>query len=644
MKRFLVCAILLCLSHVRADYVRPSWVRNYVPYWNGEDPLTKAAPADPAEWPSAQAAGFYYIWPQGPGATDADNTYGYPDKPRVTRPSTVAAGSVVFLRGTFNAPTTTWYLTFNGTAEAPCWFRGDPEDPPNIQIASIVVKGSWVFIENLTLGNGLANTGIAARPHNNSTIHHLVVRNVHGTGLGIDGTGSVFSVYGLVSAGVRNTEIIFYQCSAQNYGDFASSGESDFHAFHPSGSSGYVDNVWILDCAADDMGGDGVQIGNATATAPNWGTNIFVDQFDSGPNGENAIDIKGCANVVVSRVTGHGYDGHKTTSPGEGFIIHNNPTNVWLINNRIYDSVIGMISTGAVKQYWIGNRIEDCEEGLAPDRGGGTIHAYQNLVARCGIGLTGTGTIAALRTANNIIWDHGTRSLELTTSGVRAASTLRNDLIWEPGGAVSIDWGTIYTSVASWDSAQAAVSGALEADPLFADAGADNFALQSSSPARGAGYDWTPDAEADFYSAFGWTPTFTDINGVAFESTLDLGAIMFAGDVPTAPTGLVTSSPTSSSLTVGWTDASDDETGFSLEISTVGSGSGFTEVATPAADATSAVVSGLSASTTYYFRIRAVNASGYSAYSAEASGTTSAASTTVHAGTATVQQINIVTP
>jgi hypothetical protein len=624
MTRFftLIAASLFLMLAAQAQYERPSWVKDYVPYFNNEDPLTKAAPAQPPEWPSAEAPGYYYVHPQGDGATDSGNTYGYPDRPRVTVPTSFAAGSYVELHGTFNAPTAVWYLTFNGTAAQPVWFRGTPEAKPNLQIAGIVVKGSWVYMEHLRLGNGVSNAGIQARSHNSSTINHLVVRHVTGAGTGT-GNGSVFSVNGIPALGTRMTEILFYQCFAENYGDYASTAESDYHAFHPAGSYGYVDNVWILDCGADNMGGDGVQIGNATATAPNWGTNIFVDKFASGPNGENAIDIKGCANVVVSRVTGHGYDGHKTTSPGEGFIIHNNPTNVWLINNRIYDSVIGIISTGAVKQYWIGNRIEDCEEGLAPDRGGGTIYAYQNLMARCGLGLSGTSTITALHGANNIIWDHSTRSLELTSSAVRAASTMRNDLVFEPGGAVSINWGSIYSTVAAWDSANAAVSGAIEQDPLFTDAGASDFSLTASSPARGAGYDWVTDAAADFAAAFGWTPTFADINGTAFGTTPDLGPIMFAesaGEPPIAPSGLNATATSASTIVLAWTDAASDESGFAIEISA--DNSAWSVWGSVAADETSTTITGLPHSTQRYFRVRAFNGAGNSSYTASANATT----------------------
>jgi hypothetical protein len=90
---------------------------------------------------------------------------------------------------------------------------------------------------------------------------------------------------------------------------------------------------------------------------------------------------------------------------------------------------------------------------------------------------------------------------------------------------------------------------------------------------------------------------------------------------PTAPTGLSATAVSSSGINLSWTDASGDETGFQVERSTT-SGSGFTLITTTAANATSYSDASLTANTTYYYRIRATNGTGSSAYTAEASATT----------------------
>lgn len=91
-----------------------------------------------------------------------------------------------------------------------------------------------------------------------------------------------------------------------------------------------------------------------------------------------------------------------------------------------------------------------------------------------------------------------------------------------------------------------------------------------------------------------------------------------------APSGLVATptAPTSTRIDLSWTDNSAAETGQSVERSLTGT-SGWTEIATPAANATTYSDTGLSPSTTYYYRVRATGAAA-SAYSSTANATTSA--------------------
>ena len=89
---------------------------------------------------------------------------------------------------------------------------------------------------------------------------------------------------------------------------------------------------------------------------------------------------------------------------------------------------------------------------------------------------------------------------------------------------------------------------------------------------------------------------------------------------PTAPSSLSASAGSSSSVTVRWSDNSSDETGFKLERS--GNGVDFSEVATLGAGTTSFNDGGLSARTTYYYRVRAYNSAGNSGYSNTGSVTT----------------------
>ena len=93
---------------------------------------------------------------------------------------------------------------------------------------------------------------------------------------------------------------------------------------------------------------------------------------------------------------------------------------------------------------------------------------------------------------------------------------------------------------------------------------------------------------------------------------------------PTAPSGLSATATSSNSIDLSWTDNASNENNFVVQRSTT-SGSGFATIATLGTNTTSyADATGLSASTTYYYRVYATNSAGDSGFSNEASATTNA--------------------
>jgi hypothetical protein len=96
--------------------------------------------------------------------------------------------------------------------------------------------------------------------------------------------------------------------------------------------------------------------------------------------------------------------------------------------------------------------------------------------------------------------------------------------------------------------------------------------------------------------------------------------------VPASPSALAASAFSSNRIDLSWLDNSSNESGFKVERSTATSG--WAQVSTASANATSYSDTGLAASTAYSYRVRAFNTAGDSGYSNTASATTPAAAGT----------------
>ena len=94
---------------------------------------------------------------------------------------------------------------------------------------------------------------------------------------------------------------------------------------------------------------------------------------------------------------------------------------------------------------------------------------------------------------------------------------------------------------------------------------------------------------------------------------------------PAAPSNLAAAAVSSSQINLTWTDSDSTEIGFKIERCTGADCSDFTQIATVGANVTSYSNTGLTASTSYSYRVRAYNTAGDSDYSNPASAVTPAA-------------------
>ncbi|MBN1674284.1 MAG: lamin tail domain-containing protein [Kiritimatiellae bacterium] len=90
---------------------------------------------------------------------------------------------------------------------------------------------------------------------------------------------------------------------------------------------------------------------------------------------------------------------------------------------------------------------------------------------------------------------------------------------------------------------------------------------------------------------------------------------------PAAPSSLGASASSTTRINLSWTDNSGNEDGFKIERSPNGSSS-WLQIGTVGGDVVTHADTGLAPGTTYYYRVRAYNGSGHSAYSSTASAAT----------------------
>lgn len=107
----------------------------------------------------------------------------------------------------------------------------------------------------------------------------------------------------------------------------------------------------------------------------------------------------------------------------------------------------------------------------------------------------------------------------------------------------------------------------------------------------------------------------------AYSNTASATTMGVAGSAPSAPTSLQATPATSTSIQLTWNDNASDETSYVVEMRPTTSGA-YAPIATLAANATSYTATGLTALTSYTFRVKAHNNFGDSGTSNEAAATT----------------------
>jgi len=311
-------------------------------------------------------------------------------------------------------------------------------------------------------------------------------------------------------------------------------------------------------------------------------------------------------------------------------------------HNVVHDTVLQSADSGAIKMFAADGRWVRIDHNIIYNTGG-TPTASQYLFYGIYLDYTATTTggyvidhnvvfntpigININRTYNIEVYNNtllqpattGRHSIGNDAGGTMDGVVIRNNLANRSGRGLS---GTGINSVLSNNVFNAAETATWFFDPLNTALPSRNYSLVSNAT--------TTAASGAIDRGVSVSP-FND----ALIGAVDLGSYEFgvarwtAGVVvttpPAAPTGLSATAAGMSKVNLGWIDNADNEFGFDVERSPDGS-TGWTLVGSTTAGAVTFTDTGLSSSTRYYYRVRANNSAGVSAYTNVATAVTTAGS------------------
>lgn len=461
--------------------------------------------------------------------TCSDSTNGTPASPRCTFPTmtALAAGSVVQVRGGPYSMSANIAVGGTGTASNPIFVTTQGTASVTVDLngaRQVQLGGSYIIFEGFNLIDQDEAVAIGG--------DHNVFRynEITGTSTNADANGSMISVGSSLYAVIAWNEV-------HDGGNWLGATETlagDMHCLGLGDNSDATTQqyTWYLFNEVYHCGGDGFGNGHA---ANFTASQIYVGRNDIHDNRENAVDIKEVHSLIFAENHFH-HQGDVDSAEGALAVVHygpdsgsqQSPYNVWFLNNKFDHGVYGLVSTEVSNNtpnpgaWWIGNEFSDIS-GIAvnPDRGGGTIRVYHNTVNRSAGGIQSGGNSGGQVTISrgNIVRNltgigSGGYHMEVFNSTARSVSTVNTELYWQGGSNLSIYWGTTYTSLATFITGTTQGDNSIQADPQHVDPDADDYSLQSTSPAIDAGIDMASTIDT-FESTFSGASLRVDIAGNA---------------------------------------------------------------------------------------------------------------------------------
>lgn len=568
-----IIMVLILLPCVVYGYTPPKGIPNPSASFSTFGEIDQASPSvattgNPkcTNWPTSATEGCYYVDKTHGSATNTDNTYGYPDKPRSTPPEgTLAAGSLVYIHaGTYtNADSAGSYFDINGagTALNPIWIIGNSGTRPIFQnefVIGATGNTSYIVFENFEFSGVIQNAITVSATSDAVVIDHIIVRNcvVTGTQNGDDYTGINIGVSALDDGATYYPNatiqyVVVYNNHVSNIGNKLLSEEGGIHVGY------HTKYIWVLDNIVHDISSDGIAGSHYSNTDDRKTEYVFIGRNTSYANGENPMDFKSINHFVISENI---LTGPCVKEQGWGLVTHYGHTtggtvpckDGWIIFNKIYGVASGTGnggSSGCSDCNYIGNIIYDIDSSYAVDADPFNGYCFQiggsdgalNIVDNTCYGYNVGGVYVSDLGAGDSLNIHGnifSRS-EAGTNEIYLDGTDQDDYVnmdynrfYNSGGAVAFYWNGGSRNMTYIKETASECAHCSEGDPGLSNP-PTSFALATGSACIGANVEGpvgatSYDAFATAWAAFGVTIE-KDYAGTTRpqETTWDIGAMEY---------------------------------------------------------------------------------------------------------------------
>lgn len=489
------------------------------------NPVTLATPDRPTDW-SSEIAGYYFI-DEGSGQ-DSGRTYGTPSAPRATLPSPIPAGSYVEVAGDYSniiggvvpieaaGNGNTWAANTNG----PVFIVSNESNPVRFTGAKNILFGTHLIVDGCRFNwlNASNSTMQIASTNASYQGSYITARNCEVDGF-TTGTGGAVGVASDSSGSPYVHHVCLYNLNIHTFGP---TGTPDFDRdYQGVAISDMSEDIFVLECTINDVAGTGIAVSTGSSSLTP-AKRVWVAGNHIYNCWQSALWCKNGEHIIFSQNLIH--DVKETAwSPSKGMGAQYFPESVWYLFNTVYNCrYAGRIaSTNAASDghiYFIGNLLYDLGLGIAPANSPwdtsaihceGSVYRYivDNTIhnSLSGIHLSNTSNTPTTEIHGNIVSEitHADgKHFYSETTALSGAELTENH--WYDSGALALRngySGTAESDLAQWKSDTGSSVGDTEGDPLFTNAGTDDYTLQSGSPCVDTGEKHA--VYTTFYNTYG---------------------------------------------------------------------------------------------------------------------------------------------